>query len=289
MSRRSKGVLSYLALTFGAAWGLWAIPLRLGLQPRDPRFQLAILPAAFAPALAAAIVRRWVTGEGFDDAGLRPNLRSWRLYLLAWPYPLVVAGFILVLTTALGLAQPDWSLQRALQALGAPPDALPLPGRLLLPLMAAQSLLTGLLATPILLGEEFGWRSYLRLRIAPERPLLAAVATGVIWSLWHLPLNLRGHDFTDHPLLWPAVFTVTTILLSIFFGWLRQRTDSVWAPSLAHAATNAVAGSLSLLLFFGGPNPIFVGSAGALSWLPLGALCLWIARRGGWQPIAERP
>ena len=43
-------------------------------------FQLLILPGAFAPALAAYLVRAFVTREGFADAGLKPGLRRWRPY-----------------------------------------------------------------------------------------------------------------------------------------------------------------------------------------------------------------
>ncbi len=78
--RANKGVLAYLGLSFGLAWLLWEAVFRLGLGPGNPLFQLAILPGAFAPAVAALIVRAWVTREGFGDAGWRPNLRrAWRL------------------------------------------------------------------------------------------------------------------------------------------------------------------------------------------------------------------
>ncbi len=43
-----------------------------------------------APAIACFVVRRWVTREGFGDAGLRPNLRRWPLYLLALAWPFAV-------------------------------------------------------------------------------------------------------------------------------------------------------------------------------------------------------
>ncbi len=74
-----KGILAYLAIAFGGAWGLWAPPLLASdVSPRSPLFQLLVLPGACAPALAAAVVRRWVTREGFADAGMRPNLRRAR-------------------------------------------------------------------------------------------------------------------------------------------------------------------------------------------------------------------
>ena len=51
------------------------------------------------------------------------------------------------------------------------------------------------LMTPLLWGEEFGWRGYLQLRLFPGRPVSAAIATGLIWAVWHYPLTLRGYDY----------------------------------------------------------------------------------------------
>jgi membrane protease YdiL (CAAX protease family) len=285
MSNKTRGILVYLSIAFGLAWVLWEVPLRLGLSPRNPLFQLAVLPGAFAPAVATVVVRKWVTREGFDDAGLRLNLRQWRYYLVAWLLPLPVTAVIVALAVALGIGQPDFSLMRALSALA--PEGTSLPSALpanLLPLIVVQSLVTALVATPILWGEEFGWRGYLQLRLLGQRPLLAAVTTGLIWGVWHYPINLRGYNFPDHPVLGLILFPVSTTLISIILGWLRLKTDSVWVTSLAHAATNAIGGSLTTLLFAGGPDPIFVTYLGVLGWLPLGALCAWIVFSGQLEP-----
>jgi membrane protease YdiL (CAAX protease family) len=285
MSNKTKGIISFLLLAFGIAWIAWEIPIRLGMFPHDPLFQLAALPGGFAPAIAAIVVRRWVTREGFADAGLRPNLRRWPYYLVAWLLPLAVTTCVVILAAALGLGQPDFTLKRALAVL-APGNAGPLPTipSYLWAEIPILFLITALIATPILWGEEFGWRGYLQLRLLSQRPLLAAIATGVIWGMWHYPLNVRGYNFPDHPLLGLAVFPVSTTLISIVFGWLRLRTGSIWASSLAHAATNAVGGSLTMLLFAGGPNLIFVSYLGILSWIPLGILCAWIVLTGQLGP-----
>ncbi len=76
MSSKNKGIAAYLLITFGMAWILWEVPIQLGLSPHNPLFQLAVLPGAFAPATAAFVVRKWITKEGFSDAGLRPNLNK---------------------------------------------------------------------------------------------------------------------------------------------------------------------------------------------------------------------
>ena len=88
MNNTTKGIVSYLFLAFGMAWILWEIPIRFGVSPRSPLFQLAALPGGFAPAVAAIIIRKWITREGFADAGLRLNLGKWTYYPVAWLLPL---------------------------------------------------------------------------------------------------------------------------------------------------------------------------------------------------------
>ena len=84
-----KGVAVFLLIAFGLAWVLWEITIMIGPSTRDPLFQLAILPGALSPAVAAFIVRKWVTREGFADAGLRLNRHHWRYYLAALVLPLL--------------------------------------------------------------------------------------------------------------------------------------------------------------------------------------------------------
>ena len=271
-----KGVAVFLLIAFGLAWVLWEITIMIGPSARDPLFQLAILPGALSPAVAAIIVRKWVTREGFSDAGLRLNRHHWHYYLAALVLPLLVVTVIVLIATTLDISDPDFSLKRAIWQLGPPGTvAPPLPDGIFA-LVVFQSMIIALLATPILFGEEFGWRGYLQLRLLADRPLLAAVATGIIWSLWHLPLNLRGYNFPDQPILGMLVFTVSAIMLSIIFGWFRTKTGSIWSASLGHSATNAIGGNLTLLLFIGAPNWILVSYVGILAWIPLAILCAWI-------------
>ncbi len=273
MSQRSKGVVWYLVIA---------------------------LPGAFFPAIASLVVRKWITREGFVDAGFRLRLKKgWRWYLAGWLLPLGVVAVIVALAAAFGIVHADLSLKNAVKALmrsaqsGSAAQAAQVPPGMLywLPIVL---LLQSALFTPVLWGEEFGWRGFLQLRLFPGKPLVAAVATGVIWGIWHLPINIRGYNFPGFPVLGMIVFTVSTVLLSIIFGWLRERTGSIWAPSLAHAATNAVGGSLALLLFapavagpVHGSAPLFISYLGILSWIPLGGLCLWIVLTGRLEPVKK--
>ena len=285
LNTHKTGIVAYLLIAFGLAWVLWEIALMVGPSVDSPLFQLAILPGALAPAVAAVIVRKWITREGFADAGLRLNMHRWRYYLVGWLLPLLVVSAIVLMAVVLGISDPDFTLDRGLRRLspeGTAPPPLPPGFFAILPL---QFMVTALAATPILLGEELGWRGYLRplhsqVRFLGHRPLMAAVGTGIIWALWHLPINLRGYNFPDQPVLGMFVFAVSTVMLSIIFGWLRLRTESIWSASLAHSATNIIGGGLTLFLFTGGPNWIFVSYAGIIGWVPLGLLCLWIILTG---------
>lgn len=214
---KRRGVIAYLVISFGLAWTCWEIPIRLGLSVRNPLFQFALLPGAFAPAIAALLVRTRITREGFGDAGLRIQRRHWRYWLFALLLPLAVVGAITLEASWLGIAQPDFTVVNAIEALSGRHVSQKLPQNLGV-LMIPQLLITAVVTTPILWGEEFGWRGYLQPRLFPGRPLAAAVATGVIWGVWHYPLILRGYDFGDQAKLGAVVFLVSTLLLSSSSG-----------------------------------------------------------------------
>lgn len=284
-----KGVAAYLLITFGMSWTLWEGAIRLGVSVNSPFFQLAMLPGAFAPATAAFVVRKWVTREGFADAGLRLNFRKWPYYVVAWLLPLTVVACIVIAAILFGVGAPDFSLVRGLKYLASSVGRTPLhtPSHPWLVLAAFALPVNAILATPILFGEEFGWRGYLQLRLFPERPFRSAIVTGVIWGVWHYPLLLRGYDFPQNRPGSLIVFPVTTIFLSVIFGWLRLKTGSIWSAALAHSATNAIGVALSLLLFSGGGSLLFLSYLGILGWLPLGAFSAWIVLSGRLDPTND--
>ena len=276
----TRGGVCCLAIAFGGAWTAWAIPILAGVKVTSPLFQLAALPGAFCPALAAYVTRRFVTREGFGDAGLALRASSWPYLLAAWLLPLIILAFKVVEAGVASIAHPDLSLLPALRGLVSG-RRLPahLPANLGM-LVVPQLMITALVATPVLWGEEFGWRGYLQQRLSPNRPGHAALSTGVIWGLWHLPLIVLGYDFPGHPALSMTIFIGSTILLSVIFGWLFARTNSIWVPSLAHSATNAVGAGLSTLWFYGQADPILVSVLGILAWPPLVILAGWILATG---------
>ena len=85
-----------------------------------------------------------------------------------------------------------------------------------------------LVLTPLYCGEEFGWTSYLRLRLMPHRPWASTLLTGLIWAVWHYPLAFLGYIEFSHVLLGLAVWTASFVLQEILLTWLRLRSGTVW-------------------------------------------------------------
>ena len=213
-SRRGVGV--FLAIAFALSWFPFA-PLLFGGEA----IPAVLMP--IAPAIAAVVVRKLVTREGFGDAGLRPRLRHWRLYLLAAGWPILTTLLSVPLALVLGAAPNRFAMPWGVEA----------PGTMLLAWIAIS-----IIGAPMIFGEELGWRGYLQLRLFPGRPWHAMIATGLIWAAWHYPWILASDQSPYSKAVWLAFFTVAVTNASVFFGWLRLRTGDTWAPTVAHGANN---------------------------------------------------
>jgi len=287
MNSHRKGIVAYLLIAFGLAWANWEILFRYGIGFDNPLFKILGMPSAFAPAIGTFVVRQWITREGFGDAGLKIDPSKWRYYVVAWLLPGVVVACLTVLIPLCGFGAADFTLMRGLKSpmLSRIPEQLAAHPWLLV--MALP--INALFATPILFGEEFGWRGYLQLRLFPARPVWGAIATGIIWGIWHYPVNLRGYNYPEHRIAGLVLFPIATVFLSIIFGWLRLKSGSIWCSSLAHASTNALGGSLLVLLFGISGNAIFTSYAGILGCVPLGALSAWIVFTGQLEAATIAP
>jgi uncharacterized protein len=222
---RTRGLTWYLLLAFVPAWTAWLAVGAAGWTMSDPVIQL--ITAAFLPAAAAVIVRRWITREGFGDAGLRPRLRQhWRMYVFALGLSPTLLAIALGLAWLLGYGSPAttaWS-EHLVFLLAIP--AIPV------------------LAAPVFFGEEFGWTAYLRDRLLPGRPVATTFATGVIWGLWHWPLPWVGYFGAQLDagaaviamLLWLPL----SVLMEFLIGFVWGRTHSVWPSTIVHGGGNLV-------------------------------------------------
>jgi uncharacterized protein len=214
-------LVPFLLMTFGLAWGLFALFILLPrpmvalfgeLTGRHPLFILAV----WAPAIAAFVTVTYYAGI----AGLWRYLN--RLFL--WRCPPAWYAFLLV-----GIPL----LFRAGAALKGNLFTEPFP------FLSFQSLILALAAT-LVIGpiEEFGWRG-LALPLLQRRfaPIWAGLILGMIWGLWHLPAFLlsgtpqSGWSFSPFLVGSVAISVIVTPLFNASHG-------SILLPLLMHFQLN---------------------------------------------------
>jgi membrane protease YdiL (CAAX protease family) len=247
--------------------------------------------AMFAPMLATLVVQL-VAGEPvLRGVGARPRANRWLLMGalagLAVPVGATLIGLLFpgvrydpsvdgMIARLAPLLDPEMQAQARAQI-----EALPIhPALLALP----QAVLAGCTINALFaFGEEIGWRGWLwrELRGSAETPRFwtANAVIGTIWGLWHAPLILMGHNYPEHRIEGVFLFTLVCVLLSPAFGWVRERSGTVWAAAFAHGTMNAAAG-LTLMVTTGGSDLLVgvAGLAGVLTLLVLNAV-VWLDLR----------
>lgn len=137
-------------------------------------------------------------------------------------------------------------------------------------------------------GEELGWRGFASpvfTRLFGFRK--GQLGLGLLWYVYHLPpLLFTEYGASPHPLFGNLMFLISVVLLSVFLGFVRQDSDSVWPSTLYHASHN--------LFFLGLFYPIvptsrwagwLVGEQGAaLAGLFILAAATWFFTRRGAKP-----
>ena len=111
------------------------------------------------------------------------------------------------------------------------------------------------------LGEEYGWRFYfqpvLQKRFGAKKGVLLL---GVLWGLWHLPVNLFFYADSASRIQSILGQQVTCITIGIFFAWAYMKTDNIWVPTVLHFLNN------NLIPIFSGSYSADVIEGQSISW-----------------------
>ena len=278
----------FLLLTFGLTWGLWST-LWLPAVGENRFLALGITTLGmWGPGISALLVTRFVLHESWRTTTV-DRLGRKRYYLWAWFLPFLGTLAAMGLTVLFGVARfdPEFTqLRKTLEAAGAPP--LPIPLWAVVVTQVIQALTFAPLFNALFaVGEELGWRGFLlpRLMAAGLSQWRALILSGVIWGVWHAPVILRGHNYPDHPRLGVLLMIGFTTLLGIVFGWLWLASGSVWVPTIAHGALNAI-GGLPLLLLTPFDTAIGGMLTSLIGWIPMLAFIAWLAWSGR-LPVRE--
>ena len=88
-------------------------------------------------------------------------------------------------------------------------------------------------------GEEYGWRYYLQPIMQKKfGAVKGVVLLGVIWGLWHLPINFFYYTSPADGLKSVIGQIITCVTLGIFFAFAYMKTNNIWLPVILHYLNN---------------------------------------------------
>jgi membrane protease YdiL (CAAX protease family) len=210
---RTHPLLAFFALAFLISWAIW-VPLALDryslLPSRIPEGLVIIgrLLGTLGPAIAASLIARTVAGRPGVKA-LWGQLGRWRV---AWTW---YAASGLVFPALLFLA--SWLYRLS-------PEAAPLPT---VAVSMSSLVVTAIVLTISVLGEEIGWRGFALPRIQGRRTALgASLILGAIWTVWHLPFwVVLGELEQFGPSYWLLSWLWITAG-SVYLTWIMNNTGN---------------------------------------------------------------
>ena len=223
MSRPLREATTFLVLVFSLAIGVAvAMP-----DANINKLLSALLPVTGVLIITFAVTPRGKRRELWARFGLtRSGKRMWPFALLV---PMILAGSAYAVAIAVGVAD--------LRHIDITPSGV---GDWTLNLVVSLAFMTVLF-----LAEEIGWRGYLLPRVQQlTSRRRAAVVTGFIHGLFHLPLILVATTYDQHGSRWFVAPMVVAVITAggVFYAYLWDMTGSVWPVAMAHGAVNFMFG-----------------------------------------------
>lgn len=88
-------------------------------------------------------------------------------------------------------------------------------------------------------GEEYGWRYFLQPLMQKKYGMRKGIILlGIIWGLWHLPLNIFYYSAAGSQVQSLVNQVFLCIAYAIFFGYAYTKTGSIWTATFIHYLNN---------------------------------------------------
>lgn len=256
----------FLGLTFSISWieEYFIIKSAEGVGN-----QLSVLALMFTPGLVG-IFCSFIFGHQFRDIGFK--LGKFRYYLIAYTLPILAAILVFCGLIVLGIDHFEISptiIEKQGGLIGA-----------LFAIFVVAPTLGALISFVYAFGEEVGWRGFLQQRFIDQKLKYPFLVVGLIWALWHLPLVLfSNYASSEVPIFSAALFTVAVTSSSIFIGWLRTASGSIFPAALAHGAHNLWIQDIYPAFLKKGPlDSYWGGESGILLAIIYCAFAVYVAR-----------
>ena len=258
-----KNIKLYIAIAYGLVWAMGLVFWLSGVDYPSPLGNTLAAACMFIPMVATVVCQAASRQPLLRGIGISWKVNRW--WFVGWlTIPAVVLLTLLLNYWIDGnhFSTRSPALQLLCDSMHLGPSAAV--GVTFLSGMMAGATINALFA----FGEESGWRGYLLSQFRGRHFFVAAVATGLVWGLWHAPLILMGHNYPQHPnLVGVAAMMLLCIPLSAILQYFRLKSGSVVVPAIMHGTFNALAGLT--ILFMDDYNDLLVGSAGLAGFLAL--------------------
>ncbi|MFC1936034.1 type II CAAX prenyl endopeptidase Rce1 family protein [Chloroflexota bacterium] len=265
--RTKRNLIIFIVLVLGlAALAAVVEPLTVPPGAEPGTSGLGQLVWIIAP-LGVMLLLRIFGGDGWDDFGLRPNIKGngfwWLVSILIFPVVITISVLIGALFGGLEL---DTNL---------------------FPVFAA-ALLPALISAMIKnIFEEFGWRGYLapKMYSLDMNIWLSHAIVGLVWGAWHLPFVFVFWPYLTPNMMWYFIplFLVGTFSQSVVYGEIRLATTSVIPAWAMHTIGNTIGNALLLSGFFqlnpGWEPFVSPGAEGVVSIFLMFAIGFWLHQR----------
>ena len=235
-----KRCLIFLFITFALSWSAWIMMDLSGLYG-TMQYMLISAMLMFTPLIAAALTKLLMKGKAIEYSW-KPRLGgNIRIYISAWLLPLL---FSLEGCLAFFAVFPSsFTFDLITENTGMPPFRY---FALMLPTAAIGAFLNALFA----LGEEAGWRGMLYPELEKKHgKTRAAIIVGIIWGVWHTPINMMGYnygrDYPGFPIIGVPAMCLSCIAMGLWLSYFASESGSIWASALFHGSINAI-GSLGI-------------------------------------------
>ncbi len=128
--------------------------------------------------------------------------------------------------------------------------------------------------------EEMGWRGFLEseFKKANIPSIQRHFYIGIVWALWHLPFIFTSNYTTIPYGIFIPTFILGVIFLSFIYGFLLQKTNSIWAGVFFHGISNTLAWAVisSNFAFFSNPILVNISPESILGLLFFGSIVFFL-------------
>ena len=286
MTFEKKKFWMYIVFTFIIGWILQVVASIFALQGKMMLFSPILSIAMFAPLVSAFIAKLDVKAVGW-----KPQIKkNFKYYIICWFMPALItlvgaAWFYIVMPGRLDLsgsyiiAQYGEEMAQQLSSAGLTP-------MLFVAVTAVQAITYAPAINMVFAaGEEAGWRGVMYPILKDKYGTTKGrVIGGIIWGAWHWPVMvLAGYEYGlvywGAPFVGMAMFCLCCVVMGILLDWTYEKTNTIWAPSIAHGAFNAIATAPLMLLNMEYADQQILGPApiGIVAMVPMIVLAVLIS------------